>query len=69
MTYINTHTARFHAPTRKRIGLVSLLDLWRTRQQLKSLDDRALADIGLTRREADAEAARPVWDVPATWRD
>ncbi|WP_050927595.1 DUF1127 domain-containing protein [Aestuariivita boseongensis] len=69
MTYINTHTARFHAPARKRIGLVSLLDLWRTRRQLKSLDDRALADIGLTRREADAEAARPVWDVPATWRD
>ena len=69
MTYINTHTARFHAPARKRISLVSLLDLWRTRRQLKSLDDRALADIGLTRREADAEAARPVWDVPATWRD
>jgi len=38
----------------------------RQRAALKRLDDTALADLGLTRAEADAEAARPFWDVPAT---
>ncbi len=38
------------------------------RQRLAKLDDFALADIGLTRAEAFAEANRPLWDVPATWR-
>ncbi len=37
------------------------------RQHLARLDDAALADIGLSRRAARAEAARPVWDVPAEW--
>ena len=40
----------------------------RQRQHLASLDDRALADIGLTRDEATTEAARPLWDVPGNWR-
>ncbi len=43
--------------------------LRRQRAALRRLDDRALADIGLTRHEANAEASRPVWDVPATWRE
>ena len=49
--------------------LGGLIALWRQRRALARLDDRALADIGVTRAEALAEAARPVWDVPATWRD
>ena len=32
-----------------------------------SLDDRALADIGLTQAQARREASRPIWDVPANW--
>ncbi|NUB46055.1 DUF1127 domain-containing protein [Fertoebacter nigrum] len=40
----------------------------RQRAHLGRLDDHALADIGLTRADALAEAARPVWDVPASWR-
>lgn len=40
---------------------------WRQRRALESLDDAALRDIGLTRDEAQAEASRPVWDVPAHW--
>ena len=40
----------------------------RQRRRLASLDDAALADIGLTRSEAHAEAARPLWDVPGAWR-
>lgn len=42
--------------------------LWRQRRALRALDARQLCDLGLTRAQADAEAARPVWDVPATWR-
>ncbi len=68
MTYVATHHIA-RRPAMKRTGLSSMLTLWRSRQHLKSLDDRALADIGLTRAEADAEAKRPIWDVPHTWRD
>ena len=49
--------------------LGAMMSLWRQRRALERLDDRALADIGVSRADAMAEAARPVWDVPATWRD
>lgn len=70
MTYISTnHTAIRARQPRRSLGLARILDAWRSREQLKRLDDRALNDIGLTRSEADAEANRPIWDVPTTWRD
>ncbi|MEZ5713906.1 MAG: DUF1127 domain-containing protein [Paracoccaceae bacterium] len=50
-----------------RIG--AILSLRRQRARLAKLDDDRLADIGLTRAQAETEAARPFWDVPATWRD
>lgn len=34
------------------------------RRKLARLDARALADIGVSRSEAIAEAARPMWDLP-----
>ncbi len=34
---------------------------------LARLDDRTLADIGLTRDQALSEASRPMWDLPANW--
>lgn len=37
----------------------------RQRQALARLDDRTLADLGLTRDAALAEANRPLWDIPA----
>ena len=40
----------------------------RERRRLVQLDAAALDDIGVSRAEAEAEAARPLWDVPATWR-
>ena len=43
--------------------------LHRQRAALRRLDDAALDDIGLSRAEAEREARRPAWDVPATWRD
>lgn len=45
-----------------------MLSVWRTRRQLRSLDAKQLADIGVTAQDARKEANRPVWDVPATWR-
>ena len=46
-------------------ALVATLALWRqrrrTRQQLSTLDDRALADVGLTRAEQRIECSRPFW--------
>jgi uncharacterized protein YjiS (DUF1127 family) len=45
-----------------------MVALARQRRQLAGLSDEQLADIGITRSEAEAEAARPFWDVPANWR-
>lgn len=39
--------------------------LWSERRALCQLDDRTLADLGLTRAQACAEARRAPWDVPA----
>ncbi len=38
------------------------------RQQLLTLDAARLADIGVTRTQATAEAQKPLWDVPKAWR-
>lgn len=40
----------------------------RQRRRLLDLDERLLRDIGRSRIEAEDEARRPVWDVPAHWR-
>jgi uncharacterized protein YjiS (DUF1127 family) len=42
--------------------------LARSRRALARLDDRLLADAGLSPAQARAEAARPGWDVPPHWR-
>lgn len=68
MTYTTAHSAAFRRPARRRMSLATLLDAWRSRQHLKALDDRALADIGLSRADAEREASRPIWDVPQTWK-
>ncbi len=47
--------------------LLAAFAAYRQRQVLARLDDRTLADIGLTRAEASAEAARPAWDLPGNW--
>lgn len=39
----------------------------RERGALARLDERMLIDIGLTRDQARAETARPMWDVPPHW--
>ena len=47
--------------------VISALKLARTRQSLSKLDDRMLADVGLTREEARHEYERPLWDAPRSW--
>lgn len=39
-----------------------------SRARLGEMDDAMLSDIGLSRGQAQAESARPIWDVPANWR-
>lgn len=48
--------------------LLSGAALARSRGRLALLDDHQLRDIGLTRAEAEAEAARPAWDAPPHWK-
>jgi uncharacterized protein YjiS (DUF1127 family) len=42
--------------------------VWTQRKALKSLDSAGLRDIGVTRAQAQAEANRPIWDAPESWR-
>jgi len=50
---------------RVQIALRDMMAVWSQRRVLGMLDDAALADIGLSRREAEREARRPFWDLPA----
>lgn len=43
------------------------LEMQRSRARLATLDAHLLADIGVDRRTAEAEANRPLWDAPASW--
>lgn len=56
------------APARPATRLMQMIALWRQRSALREMDDAQLCDLGLSRAEADAEARRPVWDVPAHWQ-
>ena len=53
--------------TRTRLDLLAALALWRqrrrTRQHLNGLDDRQLADIGLTRTQQRTECAKAPWQL------
>lgn len=51
------------APQLRRISA-----LHRQRRALARLDAQMLADIGISREEARAEAERSLWDAPTTWR-
>lgn len=71
MTTLTAHSAACLPAAAPRKSLMTrLMDmnaLYRQRRALAALDADALADLGLTRTEADAEAARPVWDAPSNW--
>jgi uncharacterized protein YjiS (DUF1127 family) len=48
-------------------AVVDHLALHRSRQRLAVLDDHLLADIGVSRDEAMAEATRSAWNAPDHW--
>ena len=52
-------------PTRLFSFALKVLDVIQQRRQLAKLSDHYLADIGITREEAQIEAARPFWDLPS----
>jgi uncharacterized protein YjiS (DUF1127 family) len=69
---MSIHAARAAGASRRDSGLqklasvaVARLLLWhelaRQRRTLRTLDDRMLKDIGITRAEAEREATRPFW--------
>ncbi len=67
-TCTNVGIARQTKPRVSPIAWIALaLSTSRTRRALKALDADRLSDIGLSREDADREATRPVWDVPAHW--
>jgi len=51
------------------ISVRGLFALARSRRALGSLSDEQLRDVGIDAAQARTEAARPVWDAPAAWRD
>ncbi|MCK0096369.1 DUF1127 domain-containing protein [Yoonia sp. F2084L] len=46
-----------------------MLAAGKQRRQLRAADDHLLADIGITRHEAESEARQPMWNVPNHWRN
>lgn len=69
MSYALSHSAVRSSASRRSLQqrLMDLIALRRQRVALANLDDTQLADIGLTRQEADQEAVRPIWDAPSHW--
>ena len=67
MTHIAISTHR--RIKRKVIGarILDLFNLARQRRALAQLDDDALNDIGVSRKDARNEAERPFWDAPDSW--
>ncbi|WP_417580783.1 DUF1127 domain-containing protein [Nitrincola sp.] len=49
--------------------LRNYLQCGRSRRQLLKLDDRLLADAGITRSQAKNEAQKPFWNLPSFKRD
>ena len=44
--------------------VLTMLEIYRQRRALLALDDRLLSDIGISRADAEGEAARRYWDLP-----
>ena len=60
-SYDSVKTWGFFRGTRFRLWCAQCSARSRQRQALAQLDHNALKDIGVTRRQADAEAAKPFW--------
>lgn len=73
MTHPNASCAPSHChpahPTPYVPSFLGLYALWRSRKALSNLSTEQLADVGLSADQAQREATRAPWDVPAHWRD
>lgn len=69
--FASHRTTRTHAAHVNAGSLLARLRLAFTaraqRRALARFDARMLRDIGVTRAQAEAEASRPLWDVPVNW--
>jgi len=68
MTSLTENRIRHHAIPKRHFSPLAWVALARQRRALRSLYDRALADIGVTRNAAEIEGQRAFWDVPHNWR-
>lgn len=64
----NAHIRRLIELPQQLFGLRDMIELRRQRRALERLDMHLLRDIGLDYPTAKAEAQRPLWDVPRSWR-
>lgn len=64
MAYLSS--AQSLRPARRSVFalIADLTALHRQRRQLTRMSDAELADIGVTRPQAEAESIRPIWDQP-----
>jgi uncharacterized protein YjiS (DUF1127 family) len=61
--------ARFRFSPRVPLRMVTLwLAVWHERQALRRLDPHLLKDLGIAQEDAEREALRRPWDIPATRR-
>lgn len=56
------------SPRRARLSLRHAIALWRSRRALAALDAAQLDDVGISAQDAQAEARKPLWDAPASWK-
>lgn len=59
------NAARGQRPASLKERLALMVEISRERAALAKADAKTLEDLGITRAEAEAEASRPFWDVPA----
>jgi uncharacterized protein YjiS (DUF1127 family) len=66
---MNSHISSINFKSRPaRLSILKVAALWRSRRHLSALTPEQLEDAGITPSQAHAEAARPVWDAPASWK-
>lgn len=69
---MTTQTQAYTVQPRTRHGgfwtrLASVGSLYRQRRALADMPTYMLDDIGISRKDAMTEAAKPLWDVPQHW--
>lgn len=69
LTDFTTAHSSIKSSARRIPSLGKILAVWKSRRALARLDAHGLDDIGIKADRAARESVKPIWDVPATWRD